>query len=144
MIFNRTTGLTWDNCEVANATYGGYRNGGFWVGSKGGYGSSTHLVQRFSIAQQPLKTLAVTADCYADSPNFASKVILRMGPRGEEPKWETETQGIHRGPLKLEIPAAELEALKEFDVHVVLDSRSGVELGDKACATLKALSIQAK
>ena len=69
---------------------------------------------------------------------------MGIGPRGEKPKWEIQTHGLHHGPLRLEVPADDLGALREFDIHVTLDSGSGVENGEKACATLNDLSIQAK
>ena len=57
--------------EVAHPTHGGYRDGGFWVGLKGGTATSTHLVQRVN-SPRPLKELVVTANCYADSQNLAA------------------------------------------------------------------------
>ena len=70
--------------------------------------------------------------------------MLKIAPRGGQPKWEAGTQGLHRGPLRLEIPREELDGLQAFDVRVLLHSGSGVEHGEKACATLERLSIQAK
>ena len=128
--------------DVGHPTHGGYRDRGFWVGMTGGFATSTHLVQRLS-SPQPLKQLVVTADCSANGPSLGGSMTLSVGPRGEKPKWEVQTQGVRNGPLRLEVPVAELESLQDFDVHVTLHSSSGGENGDKACATLSKLTIQA-
>ena len=129
--------------DVGHPTHGGYRGRSFWVGMMGGFATSTHLVQRLS-SPQPLKQLVVMADCSANGPSLGGSITLSVGPRGEKPKWEVQTQGVHNGFLKLEVPAGELGSLQDFDLHVMLHSSSGVENGDKACATLSKLTIQAK
>ncbi len=129
--------------EVGHSTHGGYRGDGFWVGLKGGYATSVRLVQRVS-APQPLKQLAVMADCYADGKNLGGGVTVQVAPRNGKPRGGTSSRDVHNGPLRLEVPPKELAGLKEFDVHIVLSSTSGVEDGNKACATLRGLSIQAK
>lgn len=123
--------------------HGGYRRGRFWVGMVGGYATSAELVQRISSPRE-LKELAITADCYADGKNLGGSAVLRIAPRGEEPKWETSTQGMHRGPLRVEVPGEELAGLREFDVRILLRSGSGVEHGERACATVNDLSIHAR
>ena len=102
--------------DVGHQTHGGYRDGGFWVGLKGGFPTTTHLLQRVS-SPDPLKQLVVTADCHADGTNLGGAVILSVALRGEKPKWETRTEGLHNGPLRLEIPAIDLAQLREFDVQ---------------------------
>ena len=129
--------------DVGHQTHGGYRDRGFWVGMKGGFATSTQLVQRIS-SPQPLKQLVVMADCSANGPSLGGSITLSVGPLGEKPKWDVQTQGVHNGSLKLEVPAGELGSLQDFDVHMTLHSSSGVENGDKACATLSKLTIQAK
>ena len=129
--------------EVAHEDHGGYRGGAFWVGLVGGCATSTKLTQRFS-SPWPLKELVVTADCYADAKSLGGQVVLQVGPRGAKPKWETATQGRHRGPLQVDVPEGELDGLQEFDVRVVLRSTSGVEHGTKVCATLNALKVEGK
>ena len=69
---------------------------------------------------------------------------LHVAPRGAEPKRQAATQGLHRGPLQVEVPPGELGDLQEFDVHVLLRSTSGVEHGTKACATLRALKVEGR
>jgi len=129
--------------EVVHPTHGGYRDGGFWVGLKGGTATSAQLVQRVN-SPRPLKELAVTANCYADSRNLGGSVTLSVAPRNGPPRWSIRTQGRHDGPLRLDVPPAELAGMQAFDMHVTLSSSSGVEQGAKACATLSALSVQAK
>jgi hypothetical protein len=129
--------------EVAHQGHGGYRDGQFWVGMVGSSSTRTHLVQRVSSPRQ-LKALMVTADCYADGENLGGRVRLQVAPRGGKPISETSTSGIHRGLLRLEIPKEQMAGLQEFDVHVMLESNSGVERGSQPCATLSGLSIQAK
>ena len=91
-----------------------------------------------------LPTCLSTTIHSANGPNPGGSITLSVGPRGEKPKWEVQTQGVHNGSLKLEVPAGELGSLQDFDLHVTLHSSSGVENGDKACATLSKLTIQAK
>ena len=129
--------------DVAHASHGGYRAGGFWVGLKGGTATSLRLVQRV-YSPRPLKDLVVTANCYADGQNLGGAVTLAVGPRDAQPRWSIGTQGLHNGPLSLVVPREELAGVQEFDVHVALSSTSGVEQGDKACATLSGLSVRAK
>ena len=129
--------------EVAHTNHGGHRGDEFWVGMVGGYATSTELVQRFS-TPGPLKQLAVSADCHADGKNLGGQVVLQVAPRGAKPKWQATTQGLHRGPLQVEVPPGELGDLQEFDVHVLLRSTSGVEHGTKACATLHALKLEGR
>ena len=129
--------------DVGHPSHGGYRDRGFWVGMKGGFATSTQLVQRIS-SPQPLKQLVVTADFSANGPNLGGSITLSVGPRGEKPKWDVQTQRVHNGHLRLEVPAGERGSLQDFDVHVTLHSNSGDENGDKACVTLSKLTIQAK
>ncbi len=123
--------------------HGGYRDGKFWVGMVGGYATSTELVQRV-LSPRELKELAVTADCYADGKNLGGFAALQIAPRGEDPKWETSTQGLHRGPLRVEVPSGQLTGLREFDIRVLLRSTSGVEHGEKACVTLDHLTVRGR
>jgi len=129
--------------EVGHTTHGGYREGGFWVGRKGGYATAVRLVQRIS-SPKPLASLAVTANGFADGKNLGGGITLQIVSRAGKVQWETSSRVVHNGPLRLEVPGTELRGMKEFDVHVVLSSSSGVEGGDSACATLNGLSIQAK
>jgi hypothetical protein len=46
--------------------------------------------------------------------------------------------------LSLTVPSEELKELQDFDLHVTLSSSSGVEQGDKACAVLRRIQVQAK
>jgi hypothetical protein len=124
-------------------THGGWRDGGFWVGLKGGTATSTHLVQRFT-APRALQVLRVEADCYADAPNLGGSVRVAVAPRGAEPRWSVTSPPRQDGWLNLEIPPAELGGLAEFDLHIWLHSGSGVEQGPKACATLRAVRLTAK
>lgn len=123
--------------------HGGYREGKFWVGMVGGYATSTELVQRISSPRE-LKELAVTVDCYADGKNLGGAAVLQIAPRDGSPTWETGTQGLHRGPLEVEVPAKDLAGLRDFDVRVLLKSNSGVEHGEKACATVDRLTVRSK
>ena len=86
----------------------------------------------------------VTADCYADGKNLGGQAVLQVAPRGVKPKWQAATQGLHRGPLIVEVPPSQIEDLQEFDVRVLLQSSSGVEHGTKACATLRALKVEGR
>ena len=136
----------WKHLGGVNAehpTHGGFRDGYFWVGLKGGTATATRLVQRIS-APRPWKELAVVADCYADAPSLGGSVTIRIAPRDGQPRWQATTQGRHDGMLLLNVSAEQSEGLSEFDVHVQLSSGSGVEQGDKACATLRRLRIEAK
>jgi hypothetical protein len=128
---------------TAHPSHGGFRDGLFWVGLKGGTATSTLLMQRIS-SPRPLKELAVIADCYADAPNLGGSVTLSIAPRQGQPRWSTSTQGRHNGPLQLKVPSEELAGLRDFDVHVLLSSNSGVEHGDKACATLNRIRVDAR
>jgi hypothetical protein len=110
---------------------------------RGGTATSAHLVQRIS-APQPLTALTVTANCFADSQNLGGSVTLGVAPRDAQPRWKISTQGRHDGPLQLVVPPEELARLQEFDVHLTLSSSSGVENGDKACATVSGLTVRAK
>jgi hypothetical protein len=83
-------------------------------------------------------------DCYADGKNLGGTAVLQIAPRDGSPKWETCTNGLHRGPLQVEVPDEELAGLRDFDVHVLLKSNSGVEHGEKACATVDHLSVRAR
>lgn len=129
--------------KTAHQSHGGWRGGEFWVGMVGGYATSTELLQRFS-SPKPLKELVVTADCYADGKNLGGQAVLQVGPRDSEPKWQIASQGLHRGPLRMEIPADEIGDLQRFDVRVVLRSTSGVEHGSKACATLRSVIVRGR
>ena len=103
----------------------------------------TQVVQRIS-SPRPLKELAVIAGCYAYAPNLGGSITLSVAPRQGAPRWSTTTQGQHNGPLQLKIPAEELAGMRDFDVHVRLSSSSGVEQGDKACATLNRIRVDAR
>ena len=129
--------------KARHEDHGGYRDGRFWVGMVGGYATSTELVQRVSSSRR-LKELAVTADCYADGKNLGGSAVLQVAPRGRAPKWQVSTKGRHRGSLRLEVPSEELDGLQEFDVSILLKSNSGVEHGEKACATMDHLSVYAR
>ena len=128
---------------VGHKNHGGHRGDEFWVGMGGGYATSTELLQRFS-SPRPLKELVVTADCYADGKNLGGQIMLQVAPRGAKPNWHAVTQGLHRGPLQVTVPTSELGGLQEFDLRVVLRSSSGVEHGTKACATLRALTVEGR
>ncbi len=123
--------------------HGGFRDGYFWVGLKGGVQPTVTLTQRFS-SLKPLSQLLVSANAYADEQNLAGHVRIRVLPRGADFGWSTISIGRLDGPIELEIPPAELQGLQEFDVQIELLSRSGVEQGDKACARLHELNITAK
>ena len=129
--------------SVAHASHGGFRDGHFWVGLKGGTATSTRLTQRIA-SPRPLQELTVTADCYADTTNLGGSVTLAIAPRQQEPRWKVTSQGRHDGPLTLVVPAAELAGLQEFDIDVTLSSNSGVEQPGKACATLKRIRVEAR
>jgi hypothetical protein len=129
--------------KAAHQSHGGWRGDEFWVGMVGGYATSAELLQRFS-SPRPLKELVVTADCYADGKNLGGRAVLQVGPRNSEPKWQIASQGLLKGPLRVEIPADEIGDLQQFDVRVGLRSRSGVEHGSKACAALRSLIVRGK
>jgi hypothetical protein len=141
--FSTTRWRHFGEMKAAHQSHGGWRGGEFWVGMVGGYATSTELLQRFS-SPRPLKELVVTADCYADGNNLGGRAVLQVGPRDSEPKWQTASQGLLNGPLRLEIPADDIGDLRQFDVRVVLRSTSGVEHGSKACATLRSLIVRGK
>ena len=124
-------------------SHGGFRDGHFWVGGKGGTGTSSRLVQRIS-SPRPLKELTVIADCNADAPNLGGSVTLSIAPRQGQPRWSVTSQGRHDGPLSLKVPSEELRELRDFDLHILLSSSSGVEQADKACAVLRRIQVQAK
>ena len=128
---------------AAHPSHGGFRDGYFWVGLKGGTGTSTQINQRIS-SPRPLKELTVIADCYADAPNLGGSVTLSIAPRQGQPRWSVTSQGRHDGPMSLTVPREELQELRDFDLHVTLSSSSGVEHGDKACAVLRRIQVQAK
>ena len=129
--------------KVAHKKYGGHRGDDFWVGMVGGYATSTKLFQRLSSPKR-LQQLVVTANCYADATNLGGQAVLQVAPRGAEPIAEIASKGLHKGPLRVEIPGDEIGDLREFDVRVVLRSTSGVEHGSKACATLHSLRIEGR
>lgn len=129
--------------KAEHPSHGGFRDGYFWVGLKGGTATATRIVQRMS-APRPLSELAVMADCYADAPNLGGSITLSIASRDGQPRWQAMTQGRHDGILTLNVPVEQLEGLRDFDVHVQLSSGSGVEQGDKACAILRRLRIEAK
>lgn len=124
-------------------SHGGFRGDQFWVGLKGGTATSIRLVQRIA-SPRPLQKLTAIADCYADAPNLGGSVTLGVAPRNGQPSWTTTTQGQHNGPLTLTIPSEQLNGIRDFDIHVVLSSSSGVEQGDKACATLNRIRVDAR
>jgi len=49
-----------------------------------------------------------------------------------------------RRSFLLTIPRKELQELRDFDIQITLSSSSGVEQGDKACAVLRRIQVQAK
>jgi len=142
-VFQATRWAHFGSVTAAHPTHGGFRDGYFWVGLKGGTGTSTQLVQRIS-SPRPLKELTVSADCYADAPNLGGSVTLSIAPRQGQPRWSVTCQGRHDGPLSLPVPREELQELRDFDIHITLSSSSGVEQGDKACALLRRIQVQAK
>jgi len=123
---------------------GGYRDDSFWVG---GYATSVRLVQRIS-APRTLAELEVAIDGWCNAKSLGGDIVLGVAPRGEPVRWKTgathEPDGVFDGWLKLRIPPEPLRNLRDFDVHVILNSRSGVDLGDKACALLRRLRIRGK
>lgn len=129
--------------SAAHPSHGGFRQGHFWVGLKGGTATSMQLVQRFA-SLRPLKELTFIADSYADAPNLGGGITLSVAPRQGQPRWTITSQRQHDGPLTLVVPKAELEGLQSFDIRMILSSSSGVEQGDKASATLRGIRIQAK
>jgi hypothetical protein len=141
--FQTTRWRHFGDVSAAHPTHGGFRDGYFWIGLKGGTATSTRLIQRVT-SPRPLKELKVIGDCYADSPSLGGSVTLSIAPRQGEPRWSVTCQGQHDGPLSVEVPAAELKDLQEFDLHVTLSSSSGVEQGNKACASLRGVRIYAK
>ena len=81
---------------------------------------------------------------YADGKNLGGRAVLQVGPRDSEPKWQIASQGLLKGPLRVEIRADEIGDSRQFDVRVVLRSTSGVEHGSKACATLRSLIVRGR
>ncbi len=128
---------------AAHPSHGGFRQSHFWVGLKGGTATSTRLVQRIS-SPRALKELTVIADCYADAANLGGSVTLSVAPRHGAGRWSTTSQGRQNGPLQLKVPADQLAGMRDFDVHVLLSSSSGVEQGDRACATLSRIAVNAR
>lgn len=128
---------------VGHKTHGGYRGKGFWIGMVGGHATSMQLLQNF-VSPRPLKELVVTAEVSADAKNLGGHAVIQVGPRGEEPKGQIASTGLHHGPLSVKIDADELDDLKEFDVRAVLRSTSGVEQGTKACAALHSLRVEGR
>jgi hypothetical protein len=63
--------------------------------------------------------------------NLGGQVVLQVAPRGAEPKWQAATEGLHRGPLQVEVPPNELGSLQEFDVQILLRSSSGSNTAPK-------------
>lgn len=140
--FQATRWAHFGEVTAAHPSHGGFRNGHFWVGLKGGTATSTRMVQRIS-SPRLLKELTVIADCYADAPNLGGSVTVSIAPREGQPRWSVTSQGRHDGPLSLTVPSEELKGLQDFDLHVTLSSSSGVEQGDKACAVLRRIQVQA-
>lgn len=112
----------------------------------GGHATSVRLVQRVS-APRPMKELTVTVQGYVNTKNLGGHLDLGVAPRGEEIRWQTSTDekegGVHSG-LALQIPPEELGDLRDFDVHIILRSTSGVESGDRDCANVSSLKIEGK
>ncbi|MBM4201837.1 MAG: hypothetical protein FJ189_11200, partial [Gammaproteobacteria bacterium] len=113
--------LHFGEASAAHPSHGGFRDGNFWVGLKGGTATSTQMFQRVS-SPRPVKELKVIADGYADAPNLGGSITLSVAPRQGQPRWTITSQGRHDGPLTLVIPTPELEGLQDFDVHVTLSS----------------------
>ena len=128
---------------VGHEKRGGYLNKGFWVGGAAGGAISTHVMQRVS-AEKPLKQLAVEANCYANGPNLGGSISLQIAPRGGKPKWEVVSQGLHQGLLRLDVPSEDLRDLTDFDVHLSLRSNSGVDSGERPCATVDGIRVFGK
>ncbi len=141
--FQATRWAHFGEVTAAHPSHGGFRDRHFWVGLKGGTGTSTQLIQRIS-SPRPLKELKVVADCYADAPSLGGSVTLSIAPRQGQPRWNVTSQGRHDGPLSLTVPSEELKGLQDFDLHITLSSSSGVEQGDKACAALRRIQVHSK
>ena len=104
-------------------------------------------MQRIS-SPRALKELTVSVNCYAHAKSLGGHVDLQIAPRDGAVRWKTSTDktpgGVHNGPLLLKIPGDQLRDLRTLDVHVILRSTSGVEGGNRQCASLNSLSIRAK
>ena len=137
--------------STSHESHCGRRGSGFWIGLKGGFAISGQLLQRFSAGRR-LKQLTVQVNGYANGPDLGGGMVVEIAPRGGKAIWKAAAKGRHSGPLVLEVPAKDLvgasarvpDGLQDFDVRVTLTSVSGVEQGEKACATLNAISIRAK
>ena len=132
--------------NVSHATHGGYNGSGFWIGMVGGSAASTKLVQRFTAPRQ-LKALTVTVRGRVNSRDLGGGLVLGVAPRGGQIQWRTGTADLPRGihdTFVLKLPPEALVELRDFDVHVILRSTSGVEGGAKACASLGELSLRAE
>jgi len=133
--------------DVEHKDRGGWRPGNFWVGLVGGRSARVHLVQRFTTARE-LTELRATVYCRADAKQLAGYASVAVAPRGGLPQWKASTEGpsrgTFRGPLTAEVPKADLKGLREFDVHVFLESRSGVDQPARSAASVSRLEIQAR
>jgi len=132
--------------RAAHPTHGGYTGSGFWVGMVGGYPTSTGLVQRFT-APREMKALTVTVHGRVNTRDLGGHVDLGVAPRGGKVQWRASTDqqegGVH-DTLSLQLPPEALPELRDFDVHIILRSTSGIESGEKACASIEDLSIRAR
>ncbi len=134
-----------------SSSHFGRRETGFWIGLKGGTTLGGSLTQRFT-SPRALKELEVKIRGYANGPDLGGSLTLEVAPRGQAPIWRLRSQGRHSGPMTIKIPTEDLTGdrsrvsggLTDFDVRVTLHSASGVEQGQKACATLDSLSIRGR
>ena len=131
---------------AAHKNHGGYEEGRFWVGMVGGFTTSTHVIQRLSTPQE-LKDLTVSLQARVNTRNLGGHLDLGIAPRGGKIQWRTSTDGKPRGVyngLTLKVDSEDLKSLRDFDVHIVLRSTSGVEGGRKECASVSTLRIRGK
>ncbi len=127
-----------------HADYGGWKPGHLWLGMEGGRPVGSTLVQRFSSPHE-LQSLNVEITCWANSRDLGGTVTLGVSPPHQPVRWQKVTKGpTHDGPLQVEIPAHAVKDLHEFDVHIMMNSISGVECGDKPCAGVSNLKILAQ
>ncbi len=126
--------------NVSHKKSGGYGKDGFWVSGVKGTTASTHLLQRFS-TEEPIKQLYIDVNCFADEPNLGGSVSLQLAPRGQAPQWTVTTHGVHQGRLRLEVSGDELQTLTDFDLHITLKSKSGVDSNMQPCAKVESIQL---
>ena len=111
---------------------------------EGGRPVGSTLVQRFSSPHE-LEFLNVEITCWANARDLGGRVTLGVSPPHQPVRWQKATEGAtHDGPLRVEIPAHAVKDLHEFDVHIMMNSISGGECGDKPCAGVSNLKILAQ